>query len=81
MKTDSNSENQDPLVEMNLSTKEEPRVTFMIGHLRLEEFARILEVLTKYKDCFAWSYIELPGLNRKLVKHKLPIKTRFKPYQ
>ena len=27
IKTDSNSENQDPLIEVNLSTKEEPRVT------------------------------------------------------
>ena len=66
---------------MNLGTKEEPRVTFMNGHLRPEEFARILEVLKKYKDYFAWSYTELPGLNRKLVEHRLPIKTRFEPYQ
>ena len=81
IKTDSNNENQDPLVEVNLGTKEEPQVTFMSGHLRLEEFARILEVLKKYKDYFAWSYTELPGLNRKLVEHKLPIKTGFEPYQ
>ena len=81
IKTYSNSENQDPLVEMNLGTQEEPQVTFISGHLRQEEFARILEVLKKYKDCFAWSYTELPGLNRKLVEHRLPIKTGFKPYQ
>jgi hypothetical protein len=49
--------------------------------LRPEEFARILEVLKKYKDCFAWSYTELPGLNRKLVEHRLLIKTGFEPYQ
>ena len=73
IKTDSNSENQDSLVEMNLGTQEEPRVT--------EEFARILEVLKKYKDCFAWSYTELPGFNRKLVEHRLPIKTGFEPYE
>ena len=66
---------------MNLGTKEEPRVTFMSGHLGPEEFARILEVLKKYKDCFAWSYTKLPGLNRKLVEHRLPIKARFEPYQ
>ena len=73
IKTDSNSENQDSLVEVNLGTQEEPRVT--------EEFARILEVLKKYKDCFAWSYTELQGLNRKLVEYRLPIKTGFEPYQ
>jgi hypothetical protein len=37
--------------------------------------------LKKYKDCFAWSYTELLGLNKKLVEHKLPIKTGFEPYQ
>uniref|UniRef100_A0A2N9J8K2 Reverse transcriptase domain-containing protein n=1 Tax=Fagus sylvatica TaxID=28930 RepID=A0A2N9J8K2_FAGSY len=81
IKTDSNSENQDPLIEVNLGTKEEPRVTFMSGHLGPEEFARILKVLKKYKDCFAWSYTELPGLNRRLVEHRLPIKAGFEPYQ
>ena len=81
IKIDSNSENQDPLIEVNLGTEEEPRVTFMSGHLGPEQFARILEVLKKYKDCFAWSYTELPGLDRKLVEHKLPIKAGFEPYQ
>ena len=81
IKTDSNSEIQDPLIKVNLGTKEEPRVTFMSGHLGPEEFARILEVLKKYKDCFAWSYTELTGLNRKLVEHRLPIKVGFEPYQ
>jgi hypothetical protein len=46
-----------------------------------EKFARILEVLKKYKDYFAWSYTELLGLSRKLVEHKLPIKAGFEPYQ
>ncbi len=32
VKGDSNSENQDPLIEVNLGTKEEPRVTFISGH-------------------------------------------------
>jgi hypothetical protein len=66
---------------VNLGTTEEPRITFMSGHLRPEEFARILEVLKKYKNCFAWSYTELPCLNKKLVEHRLLIKTGFEPYQ
>ena len=47
IKTDSDSENQDPLIEVNLGTQEEPRVTFISGHLRPNEFTRILEVLKK----------------------------------
>jgi hypothetical protein len=66
---------------VNLGTKEEPRVTFMSGHLGPEKFARILKVLKKYKDCLAWSYTELPRLNRRLVEHRLIIKAGFEPYQ
>jgi hypothetical protein len=38
-------------------------------------------VLKKYEDYYAWSYTELPGLHRKLVEHRLPIRTQFEPYQ
>ena len=60
---------QDPLVEINLGTKEDPRVTLVSGHLRLEEFNKITTILKKYKDCFAWDYPKLSGLSKKLVKH------------
>ncbi|XP_021801683.1 uncharacterized protein LOC110745843 [Prunus avium] len=29
------------------------------------------------RDCFAWHYHEMPGLDRKLVEHKLPIKEGY----
>jgi hypothetical protein len=38
-------------------------------------------ILKEYKDCFAWDYPELPGLSRKLVEHRLPIKEGFQPFQ
>ena len=63
---DIKEEVQDPLVEINLGTKEDPRVTFVSGHLGPEEFNKITIILKKYKDCFAWDYPELPGLSRKL---------------
>ena len=78
---DIKEEVQDPLVEVNLGTKEDPRVTFVSGHLGLEEFNKIIIILKKYKDCFAWDYPELPGLSRKLVEHQLPIKEGFQPFQ
>jgi hypothetical protein len=31
--------------------------------------------------CFAWDYIEMPGLSRDLVEHRLPIKFSFRPYK
>jgi hypothetical protein len=30
---------------------------------------------------FAWDYTEMPGLSRKLVEHRLPIKADFRPYK
>lgn len=40
---------------------------------------QIFQLLKQYRDCFAWDYHEMPGLDRKLVEHKLPIKQGFKP--
>jgi hypothetical protein len=38
-------------------------------------------MLKEYKDCFAWDYSEMPGLDRSIVEHRLPIKPGFKPYK
>jgi hypothetical protein len=64
-----------------MGTKEDPRVTFVSGHLRPKEFDKMMTILRKYKDCFAWDYPELPGLSTKLVEHRLPIKEGFLPFQ
>ena len=66
---------------MNLGTKEDPRVTFVSGHLGPEESNKMMIILKKYKDCFAWDYPELPGLSRKLAEHQLSIKEGFQPFQ
>ena len=66
---------------MNLGTKEDPRVTFVSGHLGPEEFYKITTILKIYKDYFAWDNPKLPGLSRKLVEHRLPINEGFLPFQ
>ena len=38
-----------------------------------------MELLKEYKDCFAWDYNEMPGLNREVVELKLPIPPDKKP--
>jgi hypothetical protein len=35
------------------------------------------EVLTKFVDCFMWSYTKMLGLSGDLVEHRLPIKQGF----
>lgn len=34
----------------------------------------VINLLREFKDCFAWDYNEILGLNRELVDLKLPIK-------
>jgi len=38
-----------------------------------------MELLKEHKDCFAWAYNEMPGLSRKMVELKLPIRPGKKP--
>jgi hypothetical protein len=41
----------------------------------------LIKLLREYKDCFAWDYSEMPGLDRSIVEHRLPIKPGFRPYK
>ncbi|CAL9020605.1 unnamed protein product, partial [Prunus brigantina] len=72
---------QDPLLEINVGTKAEPRTLFVSQLLNPELAAEIIGLLHEYKDCFAWDYHEMPGLSRSLVKHELKIKEGFRPFQ
>ncbi|KAA0063066.1 uncharacterized protein E6C27_scaffold468G001830 [Cucumis melo var. makuwa] len=56
----------DELKEMNLGTIEEPRPTFISASLSSEEEGKYMSLLTEYKDIFAWSYKEMPGLDPKI---------------
>lgn len=38
-------------------------------------------LLKEFRDCFAWDYDEIPGLDRKFIEHRLPIKKNFKLYK
>ncbi|CAL8988547.1 unnamed protein product [Prunus brigantina] len=50
-------------------------------HQRVSEPLKdeIIALLHDFEDCFAWHYHEMPGLNRGLVEHKLPIKEGYLP--
>ncbi|KAM2981417.1 hypothetical protein FF2_012722 [Malus domestica] len=43
--------------------------------------AELRALLEEFKDCFAWSYHEMPGLDRTLVKHEFRIKPGCKPFR
>jgi hypothetical protein len=37
-------------------------------------------LLKEYKDCFAWEYYEMPGLDHSIVEPRLPIKPGHRPH-
>ncbi|CAL8134521.1 unnamed protein product [Prunus armeniaca] len=76
---DSLPEVEDPLQEINLGTEEDPRPTFISALLKEPLKNELVALLQEFKDCFAWHYHEMPGLDRELVEHKLPIKEGYLP--
>jgi len=70
---------QDPLEEVDLGDGTIKRPTYISAKIDREFKAQIVELLKKYKDCFAWDYHEMPGLIQDVVELKLPIKPDKKP--
>ncbi|CAL9031377.1 unnamed protein product, partial [Prunus brigantina] len=62
---DSLPEVEDPLQEINLGTEEDPRPTFISALLEEPLRSEIITLLHEFRDCFAWHYHEMPGLDRK----------------
>jgi len=71
----------DDLVEVDIGSGDKPRPTFISAKLDSECKQHLTDFLKEYKDCFAWNYTEMPGLDRSIVEHRLPIKSGFRPHQ
>jgi len=76
---DHNPQAQSRLKEINKGIEVEPRPIYISEHLYLANETKLVAILREFKDCFAWDYNELPGLDRSLVEHKLPIKSGCEP--
>ncbi|KAM1773936.1 hypothetical protein ACFX12_043370 [Malus domestica] len=53
----------DDLKELNLGTSEEPKPIFVSALLSADEIKKYYKLLLEYKDVFAWTYKEIPGLD------------------
>ncbi|CAL9028625.1 unnamed protein product, partial [Prunus brigantina] len=56
-----------------------PRPISVSVHLTGEEKEALVSLLKEFRDVFAWSYEEMPGLNPNLVSHTLNIEVGTKP--
>ena len=68
---------KDPLIMVNVGTDEEVREISVSALIDEEAVQKLKAVLVEYRDYFAWSYAEMPGLSREAVEHQLPIKLGF----
>jgi hypothetical protein len=71
----------DKLEEINIGNGDKPRPTFISANLEAGFREELIKLLKDYKDCFAWDYSEMPGLDHSIVEHRLPIKPGFRPYK
>jgi hypothetical protein len=71
----------DDLEEINIGPGDKPQPTFISKKLDPSLREPMIALLKEYFDCFAWDYTEMPGLDRSIIKHRLPLKKGFQPFQ
>jgi len=54
------------LVEVGIDNGDRSRPTFINAKLNSECKQQLTDLLKEYKDCFAWDYTEMPGLDRSI---------------
>ena len=64
---------------MNLGTAEEPRLIYISASLAPEEEKQYFDRLSEYKDVFAGSFKEMPGLDPRVAIHRPSIKKGVPP--
>ena len=71
----------DDLEEVDIGPGDKPRPTFISKRLDPSLREPMIALLKEHRDCFAWDYTEMLGLDRSIVEHRLPLKKRFQPFQ
>jgi hypothetical protein len=71
----------DELEEVDIGPGDKPWPTFISKKFDPSLRELMIALLKEYSDCFAWDYMEMPGLDKSIVKHQLPLKKGFRPFQ
>ena len=71
----------DYLEKVDIGPRDKPRPTFICKKLDPSLHEPMIALLREYRDCFAWDYTEMPGLDISIVEHQLPLKKGFWPFQ
>jgi hypothetical protein len=71
----------DELEEIDIGPRDKPRPTFISKKLDPSLREPMIALLKEYSDCFAWDYTAMPGLDRRIIEHRVPLKKGFWPFQ
>ena len=71
----------DKLEEVDIGDDNKPWPAYISSKLDPDFKEELISLLKEFKDCFAWEYYEMSGLDRSIVEHRLPIKPGYRPYQ
>jgi hypothetical protein len=69
------------LEEIEIGPGDKPRSTFTSKKLDPSLRELTIALLKEYSDCFSWDYTEMPGLDRSIIEHRLPLKKGFRLFQ
>ncbi|RVW33556.1 Transposon Ty3-I Gag-Pol polyprotein [Vitis vinifera] len=64
---------------VDFGTEDQPRELKIGSPLSTDERDRLIHLLRSYSDVFSWSYEDMPGLDRSIVQHHLPILSHARP--
>ena len=74
-------ESSQELEEVNLVDEDTTKVTKVGTRLSTVLKSRIVEFLKQNLDVFAWTYEDMPGIDNKVIEHKLNVNPTKKPIQ
>ncbi|GMP35086.1 hypothetical protein CsSME_00007686 [Camellia sinensis var. sinensis] len=61
------------IIAFNVGTKKDPCLVQIGSMLSSEEHERLVALLKDFKDVFAWSYEDMPGIDPEIVQHQIPL--------
>jgi hypothetical protein len=71
----------DELEEVDIGPGDKPRQPFISKKLSPCLRKSMIALLKEYADCFTWDYTEMPGFDRSIIEHRLPLKKGCRQFQ
>jgi len=70
---------QEEVEMVNLEDEGEEKNVKIGASLTKKMKLQLYTLLKEFKDIFAWSYKDMPGLDPEIVQHRLPLKPKWHP--